>query len=249
MRGTLRLASAAALVSVVGAVAVGCGGGDDGSDGLGVGGRLDQRRDRRQPADEGHRGADAEAVHRRDRHQGQLHGARRGHPAPGDHARRRGRRPAVRRGDDRHVRSAPVRQQRQPRRPHAAGPGRQRVPVRRPDRVGAQRPVGRRQALRVAVLRGVVVPDVPQGRPEEGRRHHARQPDLAGGRGHRRARSTRPTWPASACAASRAGRSRRLLHDGAEHVRRHLVVRERRTARSTRRWSTSPSSRRRWTST
>ena len=43
------------------------------------------------------------------------------------------------------------------------------------------------QHLRRAVLRRVVVPDVPQGRPR-GRGHRdAREPDLAGGRRHRRA--------------------------------------------------------------
>ena len=65
----------------------------------------------------------------------------------------------------------------------------------------------RRQALRVAVLWGVVVPDVPQG-CLEGRRHRdARTPHVGAGRGRSPAGSTRPAWPASACAASRAGAS------------------------------------------
>jgi hypothetical protein len=50
------------------------------------------------------------------------------------------------------------------------------------------------------------------------------RPTVAAGRDDRTQDQTRPRWPASACAASRVGRSRCRVHDGAEHVRRHVVV-------------------------
>ena len=54
-----------------------------------------------------------------------------------------------------------------------------------------------RQGLRRAVLRRVVVPDVPQGRAGRQGHHDAGQPDLAAGGRHRRRRSTAPSpgWP------------------------------------------------------
>ena len=54
-------------------------------------------------------------------------------------------------------------------RPDAEGQGRQGVQLQRPDPGRAQRPLGEGQPLRLAVLRRVVVRDVPQGRPREGR--------------------------------------------------------------------------------
>ena len=47
--------------------------------------------------------------------------------------------------------------------------GRRGLPARRPDPDGPRRALGRRQALRVTVLRRVVVPHVPQGRARRGR--------------------------------------------------------------------------------
>ena len=55
------------------------------------------------------------------------------------------------------------------REPDADGEGRQGLQLQRPDPGGAQRALGEGQPLRLAVLRRVVVPDVPQGRPREGR--------------------------------------------------------------------------------
>ena len=107
--------------------------------------------------------------------------------------------------------------------PQAAG--RRRLRARRHHRARAQRPVGRRQALCGAVLRRVVVPDVPQGRAEEGRRQHLDQPDV--GRGRRRRAQGQLARHGRHLPARQAGlgRPRRRAHDGAEHVRRHLVVR------------------------
>ncbi len=123
--------------------------------------------------------------------------------------------------------------------------GRRVLPARRrhPDR--AQRAVGRRQAVRGAVLRRVVVPDVPQGRPRRGRPDDARPADVGPGGGDRpRSRQRRDGRHLPARQAG-LGRPRRVVHDGAQHVRRHVVVGQRRTAPSARRRSTSPSSRRR----
>ena len=212
--------------------------------------RLDQRRDRRQPADEGHRGAHAVAVHQGVRHQGELHGARRGHPAPGHDARRRGRRPAVRRGDDRAVRGAAVRRE------TAASSTSRRSPARtrRTSSTTSSRACATRLSVdgklyaapfyaessflmyRKDVLKKAGVDD-------------AGAADVGPGRGHRpQGRLARHGRHLPARQA-RLGRPRRVVHDGAEHLRRHLVVARTRTARSARRRSTSPSSRRRFSST
>ena len=135
---------------------------------------------------------------------------------------------AVRRRDDRHVRGATIRRQRLAGRPHAIRRGRRGVQHRRPDPVGAVGPQRRRRAVRLAVLRRVVVPDVPPGRDGRGRHRDAGEPDLGRGRRDRPPGRLRrdgrhlPPWQA------RMGRPRCVVHYRAQHVRRHVVVGERR---------------------
>ncbi len=75
------------------------------------------------------------------------------------------------------------------------------------------------------VLRRVVVPDVPQGRPGEEEDHDAGAADLAAGRRHRgQGRRCRARHEGHLPARPpRLGRDVRTAHHGREHLRRHLV--------------------------
>ena len=87
--------------------------------------------------------------------------------------------------------------------------------------------VERRQGLRRAVLRRVVVPHVPQGRPGRQGHHDARQADLARGRRHRRQGRRRRAGHEGHLPARPAGLGpdlRAADHRG-QHLRRHLVRR------------------------
>ena len=210
-------------------------------------GRLDQRRDRRQPADEGHREAHARALHGEDAASRSTTRcstrARCAQVTTRDVGRRR---PAVRRGDDRHVRGAPVR----PATAASSTSRRRRRATARTSSTTSSRPCAnglsadgklyaapfyaessflmyRKDILKKA---GVTMPDKPtwdevaqiaaQGQhARHGRHLPARQAGL--------------------------GRPRRVLHDGAQHLRRRPGGPRARTARSTRRRSTSRSSARR----
>ena len=93
-----------------------------------------------------------------------------------------------------------------------------------------------------AVLRRVVVPHVPQGRPAGEGHHDARQADLAAGGRHRREGRRRaaqheghlPPRPA------RLGRGLRSADHRRQHLRRHLVREGLDRHRSTRRSSRTP---------
>ena len=109
---------------------------------------------------------------------------------------------------------------------HRRGPGVR--PGRHPqadDRVAVQRG---RQGLRRAVLRRVLVPDVPQGRAGREGHHDARR-----SRPGRRSPTSRPrsTAPQPGMARhlparpARLGPGLRAAHHGGEHLRRHLVRR------------------------
>ncbi|CAA9273705.1 MAG: Various polyols ABC transporter, substrate-binding protein, partial [uncultured Blastococcus sp.] len=187
-----------------------------------------QRADGQQPADDRPATADEGELHRRHGHLRQLHRAARerrpGQDQPGV------LQPGgpVRRGDAEQFRDPHLRPQR------VGGPagrvrgGRLRVrPGRHPrpaDRVAVRR---RRQALRRAVLRRVVVPDVPPGHPGGRRRGDAGGPDLAGGRGHRGAGRRRRAGDGRHLPArpARLGPGVRAPHHGGQHLRGHLVHR------------------------
>ena len=83
----------------------------------------------------------------------------------------------------------------------------------------------RRQALRRAVLRRVVVPDVPEGRVRAEGPDDARAADLGPGRAARRAGRRRPAGHARHLPArpARVGRAVRPADHGRQHLRRHLV--------------------------
>ena len=136
------------------------------------------------------------------RHQAEVGHARRRRAAPARHDRHRHQGRPVRRDDDRHVRDADLGQE-----GLADGDqARRRLRRRRPAAGDAQRPVGRRQALRRAVLRRELDADVPQGPRRQGRRHVPRaRPGTRCATPPRRCTIRRPASTASACAASRAG--------------------------------------------
>ena len=159
------------------------------------------------PQHAGPRASHAVAVHQPDQDQGELHDPRRGHLARGDDTRRGRRRPPVRRGDDRPVRGAAVRRGTATSGTSRAWPPQTGLRPGGRHPVGTERPVVPGQALCVAVLRRVVLPDVPQGRAPR-RRDRRCRPIPPGDRSRRSpGGSTRPRWPASACAASRDGAS------------------------------------------
>ena len=89
MRGIRRLASSGALFAIAGALLAGCGGDDSddsATDSGGAGGGTLNVAIVDNPQMKDIAVADARAVHQGERHQGQLHGPRRGHAATGDHA-------------------------------------------------------------------------------------------------------------------------------------------------------------------
>ena len=108
------------------------------------------------------------------RHQAQVGDAGRRRAAPARHHRHRHQGRPVRRDDHRHVRDADLGQEGLAERAQ----DRRRLRRRRPAAGHAQRPVGRRQALRRAVLRRKLDADVPQGPGRQGRHHVRRAPDL-----------------------------------------------------------------------
>ena len=82
-----------------------------------------------------------------------------------------------------------------------------------------------RQALLVAVLWRIVLPDVPQGRPGERRHRDAREPTWT--QVAEIARKIDTPDRAGICLRGKpAGRPRRHVHHRAEHVRWNVVVRE-----------------------
>ena len=105
-----------------------------------------------------------------------------------------------------------------------AGEGRQDLQLQRSDPRRSQCAVGERPHVRVAVLRRVVLPDVPQGHPRESGREDAASSDLAAGCDDRAQGQHVIDGRHLPAREAGLGRPRRFLHDGAQHVRWDLVV-------------------------
>ena len=157
-------------------------------------------------------------------HQAQVGHARGRHAAPARDDRHRHQGRPVRRDDDRHVRDADLGQEGLAQRAQA----RRRLRRRRPAAGDAQRPVGRRQALRRAVLRRELDADVPQGPDRQGRHHVRRAPDLGPG-ARRRRQDPRPEGRRVRHLPARQaglGRQHGLPHDDGQQLRRPVVRHE-----------------------
>ena len=184
-------------------------------------GHRPRHRDRQQRSHD--RNAEADAVLREgvSRHQGQMGDARGRRAQAAGHDRHRHQGRPVRRHDDRHVRNADLGEEGLAHRDQA----RRQLRRRRPAAGDAQRPFGRRQALRRALLRRELDADVPQGPGRQGGRDVRRAPDLGPGEGRRR-QDERPQGGRLRHLPARQaglGRQHGVHHDHGQQLRRPVV--------------------------